>query len=173
MGCGTQVSLPVRDDLQIVDFTPAYADAFLRLNLEWLEKFFYVEDIDRAVLSNPQAEIIDHGGQILFAVLGGEVCGTVALKHFGDGCYELTKMAVTASRQGAGIGRALMLAAIDKFSALAGKKLYLETHSSLTTAIALYESAGFVHRAPPRASEYARADTYMVFGEELKPLIIK
>jgi len=163
----------MRAELQIVEFEPAYADAFLRLNVEWLEKYFYVEPVDRAVLSNPQAEIIDHGGRILFALLGGEICGTVALKHFGDGCYELTKMAVTASRQGAGIGRALMNAAIDKFRALQGKKLYLETHSSLTTAIALYESAGFVHRAPPRASEYARADTYMLFVQEQKPLINK
>jgi len=173
VGCGTQVNLLVQNDLQIVEFVPAYAEAFLRLNLEWLEKFFYVEDVDRAVLSNPQAEIIDHGGQILFAVLGGEVCGTVALKHFGDGCYELTKMAVTASRQGVGIGRALIIAAIAKFSDLAGKKLSLETHSSLTTAIALYESAGFVHRVPPRPSEYARADTYMLFEPELNSLISK
>jgi len=158
---------------QIVEFEPAYADAFLRLNLEWLEKYFYVEAVDHAVLSNPQAEIIDHGGRILFALHDGEVCGTVALKHFGDGCFELTKMAVTAGRQGAGIGRALMNAAIDTFRAVQGKKLYLETHSSLTTAIALYESAGFVHRAPPRASEYARADTYMLFVQEPKPLINK
>jgi putative acetyltransferase len=163
----------MRDELQIVEFTPAYAGAFLQLNLEWLEKFFYVEDIDRAVLTHPQSEIIDQGGQILFAVHGGEVCGTVALKHFGGGCYELTKMAVTASRQGAGIGRALMIAAIDKYRALAGKKLYLETHSSLVTAIALYESAGFVHHTPPRPSEYARADTYMVFQPTVKPLISK
>jgi putative acetyltransferase len=152
-------------ELRIVDFSAGYADAFLRLNLEWLEKFFVVEDVDRVVLSAPQTEIIDKGGQILFAISHDEVCGTVALRCNGDGAYELTKMAVTASRQGAGIGRALMLAAIGRFKALAGKKLYLETNSILTTAIALYESAGFVHRAPPRPSDYARADTYMVYRD--------
>jgi len=149
--------------LQIVEFASQYAADFKRLNLEWLEKYFYVEAIDEIVLGNPQAEIIDGGGQILFALSDGEVCGTVALKNCGAGCYELTKMAVTADRQGLGIGRALMLAAISKFRDLAGKKLYLETHSSLTTAIALYESAGFIHVKPPGASEYVRADTYMVF----------
>lgn len=154
----------VENELQIVDFSASYAPAFLRLNLEWLEKFFWVEDIDRVVLSNPQVEIINKGGQILFAVSQDEVCGTVALKYNGDGCYELTKMAVTASRQGAGIGRALMFAAIARFRSLAGKKLYLETHSSLSAAIALYESAGFEHRAPPRPSDYARSDTYMIYA---------
>ena len=159
-----------RHELRIVDFTAAHAAAFRRLNVEWLEKFFRVETIDETILSNPQAEIIAGGGQILFAVWKIEVCGTVALRHCGGGRYELTKMAVTASRQGAGIGRALMVAAINRFKDLDGKELYLETHSSLTTAIALYESAGFVHRAPPKPSEYARADTYMLYKPNMKPL---
>ena len=64
---------------------------------------------------------------------------------------------------GAGIGRALMVAAIERFHSAGGRDLYLETHSSLVTAIGLYESAGFVHRTPPTASDYARADTYMVY----------
>ena len=156
--------------VQIVEFASPYAADFKRLNLEWLEKYFYVEAIDELVLGNPQAEIIDRGGQILFALHEGEVCGTVALKYCDAGCYELTKMAVTERRQGLGFGRALMFAAISKFEQLAGKKLYLETHSSLTTAIALYESAGFVHTAPPKASDYARADTYMVYNPARKPL---
>ena len=160
---GVRNFLAVRSDLQIIDFTPARADAFLRLNLEWLEKYFCVESIDRLVLSNPQAEVIDQGGYILFAVVNGEAVGTVALKHFGGGIFELTKMAVTAPQQGAGIGRALLFAAIDRFKAVTGKMLYLETHSSLTTAIGLYERAGFVRRMPPRLSEYARADTYMIY----------
>ena len=156
--------------MQIIDFTPAHAAAFLRLNLEWLEKYFYVESIDRRVLSNPQAEIIDKGGFILFAIADDEAVGTVALKSFGTGVFELTKMAVTAAQQGKGTGRALVNAAIDRFSAVSGAMLYLETHSSLTTAIALYESAGFVHRQPPRPSEYDRADTYMVYEPGLKSL---
>lgn len=155
-------------DLQIVDFTAAHAAAFESLNVEWLEKYFHVEEIDRVILSNPQSEVIDHGGYILFAKMGNEVVGTVALKHQGEGCFELTKMAVTAGRQGAGIGRALMLAAIDRFEAVDGEMLFLESHSSLTTAINLYESAGFVHTPHPRASDYARSDTYMIYRPDEK-----
>jgi ribosomal protein S18 acetylase RimI-like enzyme len=157
-------------DLQIVDFQPSYAEAFLRLNEEWLEKYFWVEDIDRTVLTDPQGEIIDHGGYILFAKLGDDIIGTAALKHQGDGTFELTKMAVTATQQGAGVGRALMIASIEQFESVGGKKLYLETNSSLSTAIGLYESAGFIHSVAPAASEYDRADTYMIYPKGSKSL---
>lgn len=158
------------DDLQIVDFAPQYADAFLQLNQEWLEKYFWVEEIDHVVLSDPQGEIIDHGGYILFAKLGDDIIGTAALKHQGDGTFELTKMAVTATQQGAGVGRALMIASIEQFESAGGKKLYLETNSSLSTAIGLYESAGFIHSVAPAVSEYDRADTYMIYSKGSKPL---
>jgi putative acetyltransferase len=150
-------------DLQIVDFTASYASAFEALNLEWLEKYFHVEEIDRRILSNPQSEVIDHGGHILFARSNDDTVGTVALKHHGDGSYELTKMAVTAGKQGGGIGRALLVAAIDRFESVGGKMLYLESHSSLNTAVALYLSAGFEHARHPSGSDYARSDTYMVY----------
>jgi ribosomal protein S18 acetylase RimI-like enzyme len=149
--------------MDIIDYDPAHANAFERLNLEWLEKYFRVEDIDRAILSNPDVEVIGHGGHILFAEQDGELVGTVALKHHGDGRYELTKMAVTASRQGFGYGRDLLIAAIARFDAISGKNLFLETHSSLQTAITLYESAGFRHASHPTASDYARSDTYMIY----------
>lgn len=149
--------------MEIVDFNPDYAAAFERLNLEWLEKYFWVEDVDRRILSNPQADVIDHGGHILFVIVANEPVGTVALKHHGDGCYELTKMAVTASQQGQGLGRALMLAAIERFHSIPGQMLYLETNSNLHTAIGLYESAGFRHASHPTGSDYARSDTYMIY----------
>jgi putative acetyltransferase len=149
--------------MQVVDYEPAYASAFERLNLEWLEKYFWVEEIDRAILSNPAVEVIGHGGYILFAEQNGELVGCVALKHHGDGRYELTKMAVTASRQGFGYGRDLLLAAIARYDSISGKNLFLETHSSLQTAIKLYRSAGFHHASHPTASDYQRSDTYMIY----------
>jgi ribosomal protein S18 acetylase RimI-like enzyme len=152
--------------LKIVDFEPRLAEAFKRLNYEWLERYFHVEDIDRVVLSDPQTEIIGCGGQILFAVVGAEAVGTVALKHHGEGRFELTKMAVTASYQGQGIGQALLVAAIRRFGAIGGRELFLESHSSLKTAIKLYESAGFCHASHPSGSDYVRSDTYMVYRFE-------
>lgn len=90
--------------------------------------------------------------------------GTVALRHDGGGIYELTKMAVEPGLRGGGIGRALLLTAIDAYRDLDGRELYLESSSVLKPALALYESAGFVHLPAPRpGSHYARADVHMAW----------
>ena len=72
-------------------------------------------------------------------------------------------MAVTPSAQGLGLGRVLANAAIGRYRESRGLKLYLESHSSLAPALALYESVGFRHAAPPAPSEYERADVYMIY----------
>jgi ribosomal protein S18 acetylase RimI-like enzyme len=149
-------------DVRIVDFLPRQRDAFRLLNLEWLEALFEVEPVDEKILSDPEA-IIASGGSILYALRGSEVLGCCALKHQGEGIYELTKMAVTTAVQGSGIGRMLGVATIDRFIELRGRKLYLETHDSLVPAIRLYESLGFEHTDPPFRSPYARSNVYMVY----------
>lgn len=151
------------ETVDIVDYDERYADAFARLNLEWLEKYFVVEPVDRDVLSNPRSTIIDRGGAVLYACTAGRAVGTVALKRSGDRIFELTKMAVTENWQGRGIGRRLLGAAVARFQQMGGEILYLESNSALKTALALYESAGFRHETPPKGSEYARADVYMVY----------
>ncbi len=153
------------NDIEIVDYSSHYGDAFKRLNYEWLEKYFRVEPIDRTILSDPETTIIKPGGVILYAVDGETAIGTVALKHHGDGEYELTKMAVTDGYQGRGLGRQLMCAALTRFEEIGGTRLYLESHSSLAPALALYESAGFRHEPRPSPSEYQRSDIYMVYRD--------
>lgn len=155
--------MPHDPDYRVVDWSADYGDAFGRLNREWLDKYFRVEPIDENVLSNPQASILDDGGVILYVLEDGEAVGTVALKHHGDRVFELTKMAVTEGRQRRGLGRLLMCAVVDHFEAIPGKFMYLESHSSLGPALALYESAGFRHEPPPAPSDYERADVYMVY----------
>lgn len=152
--------------VDIVDFADCYGDAFARLNIEWLEAYFVVEPVDHEVLSNPRRSIIEPGGAVLYACIDGQAIGTVALKHAGDGVFELTKMAVTARCQGMGVGRQLLRAALRRFRELGGERLYLESNSSLATALALYESAGFRHETPPESSDYARADVYMVYSPD-------
>jgi len=93
--------------LAIVPFRPELAPAFRRLNLDWIERLFAVEDADRAVLDNPLRTIIAPGGQIFFAVEAGKAVGTVALIRIADRPYELAKMAVAESHQRRGIGELL------------------------------------------------------------------
>ena len=150
--------------IRIADYDPRWRADFARLNIDWLERFFVVEDIDRVVLSDPETHILAHGGRVLFAVDADDrAIGTVALKHEGDGVYELTKMAVDPGSQGQGIGRLLMDAALGTFRDMAGRELFLESSRKLAPALALYESVGFRHRPAPRpGSHYVRADVYMV-----------
>lgn len=174
-----------RAALRIVAFDPALRDHFYRLNEAWLRKYFYVEEIDHRVLSDPETEIIARGGTILFAMLGDEVVGTCALMPEADGAdaegadaegvdvrdtFELTKMAVDEQRQGLGIGRALMEAAIDEFRRRDGRRLFLETNSKLTPAVRLYESMGFEHQPSIKPdSHYDRANVYMVWRDPARP----
>ena len=104
--------------------------------------------------------------QVFDAVEAGadRALGTVALKHEGDGVYELTKMAVAPEARGFGIGRLLMDAALDLYRTLDARELFLESSSKLAPALRLYERAGFRHHPAPRAgSHYARADVHMIW----------
>ncbi|HEX7046297.1 MAG TPA: GNAT family N-acetyltransferase [Gammaproteobacteria bacterium] len=146
--------------VELLPFTPDYKDAFRDLNREWLEALFYVEDYDLQQLEHPE-RILAAGGEIWFARLDGVMVGTGALYCDGDGVFEIAKMAVTGNARGHGIGRLLLEKLIQRFQELGGRRLVLETNSSLSAAIALYRSAGFVDYTPSKPSEYARANVFM------------
>lgn len=153
------------ETIRIVDYAPRWRADFARLNLEWLERWFVVEPIDREVLSDPETHLLAGGGRILFAVDADEhALGTVALRHEGAGVYELTKMVVEPAARGLGIGRRLMEGALAAWRGMQGRELFLESSRKLAPALKLYESVGFVHRPAPRpGTHYARADVYMVW----------
>ncbi len=172
----TRASSQNPSTLHIVPFDVSLRDHFYRLNEAWLRKYFYVEDIDHRVLSNPESEILERGGTILFAMLGEpgrdeNIVGTCALMPESEGgrqtgAFELTKMAVDEQHQGLGIGRALLEAAIAEFRRRDGNRLFLETNSKLTPALRLYESMGFEHQTSVKPdSHYHRADVYMVWSD--------
>jgi len=155
-----------RAAVRIVPFASGLREHFYRLNEAWLRKHFYVEEVDHRVLSDPEGEILQSGGTILFALLGDAVVGTCALKREPQDSYELTKMAVDERHQGLGIGRRLMEAAIAEFRRRRGAVLFLETSTKLEPALRLYESVGFEYQKMLKPdSHYARADVYMVWRE--------
>ncbi len=150
--------------LRIVPFQPELREDFHRLNAQWLERHFRLEEIDRAVLGDPERHVLQPGGAIFFARLGDEVIGTCALLRASPGVYELSKMAVDESFRGLGAGRKLLDAAIAEFHRRKGRELFLESNSRLKTALAMYARAGFVLQPALRpGSHYERADVYMVY----------
>mgnify|MGYP000193393389 CR=1 FL=1 len=62
--------------------------------------------------------------------------GTCAVKPYGDGRVELSKMAVTPRAQGRGIGRLLLLEAIDWFRPRPEAVLFLESHRMIAGVLA-------------------------------------
>lgn len=149
--------------ITVREFEAGDEDAFRRLNEEWITRYFKLEPRDEASFANPRQKILDAGGRIFFAVLGGEPVGCCALVATGPGEFEVSKMGVTSSAQGLGAGRLLLQSAVDAARAADASRLYLDTNHALTSAIHLYEAIGFRHVPKERVtpSPYARADVFM------------
>jgi ribosomal protein S18 acetylase RimI-like enzyme/SAM-dependent methyltransferase len=145
----------------IAPFDGKHRDAFVRLNLVWLEANGLLEPADLEYLNDPQGHILDDGGAIFVALRADEVVGTCAAIRLDDETYELAKLAVDPGAQGQGLGRALCLAVIEFCRAAGATSVVLTSNHVLTTAIRLYESLGFVHEEVPADVRYETADVFM------------
>ena len=150
----------VDNTVAIILFSTDLASPIKTLNLEWLKKHFRVEPKDEIVLSEPQGEIIDKGGMIFYAEYKDEIVGTVSLIKIDNTTFELSKMAVTDSVQGLGIGKKLILHCFAVAEAKGMEKLILYSNRKLLSAIHLYEKFGFVE-VPLEGGVYERADIKM------------
>lgn len=162
----------------VVEARPEHHPAFRDLNLQWIDAHFRREPKDVALLDDPQAEVLDRGGQIFVAIHDHDPIGVCAMIPFegdgstpGDGSsnpvYELIKMAVRPESRGLGAGRALMHAAETWAKRQRARRIVIVTNSSLAPAVRLYESHGYrtVHSGPHPS--YERAD--LIFEKDLEP----
>lgn len=147
-------------EFSIIAFDPKYAADFIRINVEWLDKYELTEPADIFMLENYQSEILDTGGAIFLVKAGDAIVGTAALINESNGLFELAKMAVTFQFQGRGFSKMLIEKCLEKALELGATKVYLVSNSRLTTAIALYNKYGFTH-VPVTSSHYANADVMM------------
>ena len=150
----------VDNTVAIIAFSTDLASPIKTLNLEWLQKHFRVEPKDEIVLSDPQGEIIDKGGMIFYAEYKDEIVGTVSLIKIDNTTFELSKMAVTDSVQGLGIGKKLILHCFAVAEAKGMEKLILYSNRKLLSAIHLYQKFGFIE-VPLEGGVYERADIKM------------
>jgi putative acetyltransferase len=139
------------------------AEAFRDLNVAWIAQYFAMEDVDRAVLDDPEGHILERGGQIFMATLDGEPVGCCALILTHPGTFEVAKMAVKEGHRGLGIGRKLLERAVEEARLGGARSLSLEPNTKLASAVHLYESVGFRHLPPEKVqpSIYARANVFM------------
>jgi GNAT superfamily N-acetyltransferase/DNA-binding MarR family transcriptional regulator len=147
-------------DIKVVDYAPKYREAFKSLNVEWISKYWELEEPDFKALDDPEGYILNQSGLILIALDKGEPIGCCALIKQADDTFELAKMAVSPKAQGKGVGLLLGKSIVERAKLMGVKRLYLESNSVLKPAIRLYEKIGFKHiKGAP--SPYARCDVQM------------
>lgn len=142
--------------VEIKDYNPSYKRYFKQLNLKWLNRHFRPEPADLLVLNDPQRQVMDKGGQVLFAKIGDDIVGTCAIIPAGDQNYELVKMAVSPEFRGRQVGRKLALAAIVRARELGGGQLIARTSPKLEAANRLYRSLGFKYSGRDSSRDYQR-----------------
>ena len=149
------------------DFSDDLAEAFYRINAEWIQSMFALEQNDIDLLSRPRELILDKGGVVLFAETGDlGVVGTCALMVSKDGWVELTKMGVLESARGLKVGEFLLAKILQRAASLGMDKVYLLTNKKCAAAIHLYEKLGFVHDAGIMrlfGARYERCDVAMSY----------
>jgi N-acetylglutamate synthase-like GNAT family acetyltransferase len=67
-----------------------------------------------ALLPRSRQEVLRDIGEYTVAIIGGEVVGSVALRHHAAGLAEIGALAVAVNLQGAGLGRRLVEAAVKR-----------------------------------------------------------
>jgi putative acetyltransferase len=146
------------DAIRLVTWRPDFRSDFERLNREWIEGYFAVEEEDRRVFADPEAEIVAPGGQVFFLLDAGGVRGTCAvIRHDGE-TLELAKMAVDPAARGRGYGDRLMEAAIAFARGAGARRLILLSNTRLAPALTLYRKHGFRDVPLDPANGYSRAD---------------
>jgi putative acetyltransferase len=87
-------------------------------------------------------------GRLLLALDAGGEAGCVALRPVNEVTCETKRLFVRPSWQGRGLGRALAGRVIAEARTIGYSTLLLDTLPTMHSAIRLYESLGFVRRAP-------------------------
>ena len=148
--------------IRITTYEPRYKQDFIRLNKQWIETWFRLEQSDLDTFAHIDDCIIGRGGQIFLAINDdAHVVGCCALKpHQESDCYELAKMAVSPDVQGKGIGRKLGEALLDYARSHDVKRVFLEGNTRLEASIALYRKLGF-KEIPLEGIAYERCDILM------------
>lgn len=147
--------------VEVVTYRDEYRRDFERLNLEWIERYFSVEEADREIFADPVGKIITPGGQIFFVLEGGKAKGTCAVLRQSEGEYELAKMGVASRARGRGFGDLLLRAAIDFARDAGAEALVLSSNTKLGPALRLYEKHGFRHVPVVSDGRYQRVDVMM------------
>jgi ribosomal protein S18 acetylase RimI-like enzyme len=120
---------------EVRDMYRAYA-RWLGVNLA------FQGDFELEVASLP-GKYAPPAGRLLVARGPTELAGTVALRPLGEGICEMKRLFVREAYRGQGLGRRLVDAILNEARLIGYKAMRLDTLSTMTEAMNLYQSAGF------------------------------
>ncbi len=146
--------------MKIVENNMNYLNDFIKLNEEWIQKYFEIEQIDIDLAKKPSL-IIDNGGYIFSIIDDEKVVGVCALIN-GAGMYELARMAVSNQYQGRGYGSLLIETCLKKLKEINAEKVSLVSNTKLEIAIHLYQKHGFNIVSTGEHPIYKRANIVMI-----------
>ncbi len=93
-------------------------------------------------------EVRPPAGDFFVTYLHGEPVGCGAVKHHAGGITDIKRMWIATSARGLGLGRRLLEHLEAEARAGGARVAHIETSASLTEALALYRSAGWVEVPP-------------------------
>lgn len=116
----------------------------------------------------------DGAGPVLVAADHGEIAGTVMLQTWPNGGEllrgpdeaEIRALAVRPEARGRGVGRALVIAVIERAAVLGIRHLLLLTQPEMKTAHRIYDEAGFA-RLPDRDISPEPGVNLLAYGLDL------
>lgn len=146
--------------MKVIENSEEYLNDFIRLNEEWINQYFSIEETDKKLASNP-FKIIEDGGYIFSLVLENHVVGVCALFNEGGGVFELARMAVSPKHHGKGYGKILIEHCLLKLEKINATKVYLVSNTKLSSAIGLYRKYGFKTIFEGVHPVYSRANIVM------------
>ncbi|HTX18507.1 MAG TPA: GNAT family N-acetyltransferase [Bacteroidota bacterium] len=107
------------------------------------------ENLDKEVADLPGA-YAEPSGRLLLAYSDNQLAGCCALKRVDDRACEMKRLFVRSEFRGKGIGKRLARALAEEAKKIGYADIRLDTLPSMTEAIALYRSIGFVPTTPFR-----------------------
>lgn len=144
--------------MEIVTYRKEYQQAFIDLNIQWIQRYFIPEKADYEILDQVE-QLLETGSMIYFAVEDGQVLAACMAMPLEGGEWELCKLAAVGQYTGKGAGSKVFKACMDYAVAHGAEKITLISNSRLKPALHIYRKFGF-HEVPLRkeAWGYERAD---------------
>ena len=128
--------------MQVIEYQEKYKKDFVKLNTQWVERYFVMEDADLEVLEHVD-DLLKSGAMIYFAVEEDQVLATCMAMPLDGDVWEICKLAASGQYTGTGAGSAVFRASMNYAKEHGAKKLTLISNSRLKPALHIYKKFRF------------------------------